>query len=654
MTQTPRQALLASTETGIPAWKPRVLGAMLIWAFSSLIVAWFEFSIFWDLPLLLFTMDLAAFDQTVLVWTLLARTLLVTAPAILIISASHYFGRATAARGLAWTAHLTVLSWLVIDCGLQRVTGATLWHYVEKISMTEDLSIGGDISTITDGIRYSLFMIGSRIVLLAVAVRGVMFVWRTSSFRSGLSPAFIIIAVFVAASIPGVIVAREFVENRESLNQVHQAMAFRTWLFHPQRICDTSTAAFGISCDDEFADLEDDARKLCKAHRADWPASHGLASVPDDAVAVLRPHIVVLLTESLRHDVLTPEHTPRLSRWAERSLVTEHHFSGSNCSELGAFAFLYSRYPMSYADTLDRQVPSEACHLLSRLGYERKAISSCSPYFCRMNEFIGPLNFDHEVNFAGDGTPWEEKDQRVLSTIAGEIKTASKPQFIFSHMMASHYSYYYPPEYDSSPPDCVPPLPAEPRPVDLLRDRYYKSLAFVDECYDRFLEELEGTNTIVVVTGDHGEAFMDNGFLCHGTRLSDIQTRTPVMIHGPNVPPGRISATTGHVDLMPTLLQLAGAGNSILTASHGQSLLDVAKGHIQLLTQVQAGQWECLLVHDDGRLGFTLPSNAEGLRITGFYNARGRIDPPLQRHPDEVPAWKARLREAFGNGTAID
>ena len=577
---------------------------MLVWLGSSVLVAWFEFGIFWNLPLLLFTMDLSLFDQTLVVWSLLARTLLVTSPAMLVIAASHGFGRWKPVRCVAWTWHLLVLTWLIIDCGLQCVTGASLGHYIDKAMMTEDLSLGGDVSVLTEGIQTALWIMGGRTLLLFAGCYCAMRLCLGSRFRKYLPAGLKVVSVLSVVGLLGVVAAREFVQNHQCLEQLHGAMALRTWLFHPQRIADYGAAAFEKHAQEEFEEAATDLRSLCQASAR--PEQHLLRLAAADANSGMaqRPNIVILFTESFRHDVLNPERLPRLSRWADRSLVAEQHFTNSNCSELGAFACIYSRFPLSYDDTLDHRVPSEASAAWQQMGYHRQLICSCSVNFCRMNEFLGPLNFDQETTFAERGNPWHDNDRRTLSGIADEVRAASRPQLIFSILMATHYAYdFYPPEYDVHPPSSVPPLPPNPGTADLLRDRYFKALAFLDAEFDEFLNAVADTNTIVVITGDHGESFLDDGFLCHGTRLSDIQSRTPLMIFGPNVKPGRLTVSTSHVDLMPTLLHMAGADKNVLKLSHGRSLLTVRENRSQLLIHAQTSEWHTLLVHEEGRAG---------------------------------------------------
>jgi arylsulfatase A-like enzyme len=83
---------------------------------------------------------------------------------------------------------------------------------------------------------------------------------------------------------------------------------------------------------------------------------------------------------------------------------------------------------------------------------------------------------------------------------------------------------------------------------------------------DRLGEILDGLarrgladSTLVVVTSDHGEEFLDHGSVFHGYTLYEEQLRVPLVLRDPRGPGGlRIEATTRHVDLLPTLLDLLG------------------------------------------------------------------------------------------------
>jgi glucan phosphoethanolaminetransferase (alkaline phosphatase superfamily) len=656
----------ATPQTGAPAPERRyalITSALLIWLVTSVLTAWFEFTIFWNLPLLLFTMNLSTFDQVLVVWSLWARILLVTSPAIAVIAFSHHRGSSRWLRCVGWVWHFFVLAWLVIDSGLQCVTGASFWHYVEKAMVTEDLSLGGDVTAITEGVQQALWITGVRIAMIFVVSHFAFRAVAASRFRHALKTMTRGTVACCVVVVAGIVGAREFVQQQPALEQLYGTIAFPAWLFHPDRIAQYGTAAFGKDCTEEFSDVAADLHRLTHTPAESAAATTlsaldrrqtlrtasldhaGLLSGPQLSTHTLRPNIVVLLTESIRYDAFCEQHTPRLNRWKERGLVAEQHYTNSNCSEFGAFACMYSQFPLCYDETLDKQIPSAPCTQLKELGYQRQLIASCSVNFCRMNEFLGPLNFDRTSIHSPKGNPWHDNDNRTLSEIATVVQNADAPQFVFSILMATHYAYDYPPAYDLKPPACVPPLPQDPTNADVLRDRYWKALAFLDERLDQFLTQVADTNTIVAITGDHGESFLDDGFLCHGTRLSDIQSRTPLIIIGPGVPVQRLQHSTGHVDLLPTLLHLVSDEEVPVAHSHGKSLLTVSKNRSQLLTQAHTNYWEVLLVNEAGRLAVKVPRNSKHVSVMGFFDSNGRVDLNQQRDPDQIAVWKQRFKD---------
>jgi arylsulfatase A-like enzyme len=101
-----------------------------------------------------------------------------------------------------------------------------------------------------------------------------------------------------------------------------------------------------------------------------------------------------------------------------------------------------------------------------------------------------------------------------------------------------------------------------PETIERLKCLYDGGIAFVDDEMGRFFDELRRLglweNTLVVVTSDHGEAFLEHGVPDH-TELYDEILRVPLILHGPGVPKGQRFPTYARtVDIAPTILALAG------------------------------------------------------------------------------------------------
>ena len=107
------------------------------------------------------------------------------------------------------------------------------------------------------------------------------------------------------------------------------------------------------------------------------------------------------------------------------------------------------------------------------------------------------------------------------------------------------------------------------------RKLYYYLLKLVDKAIGRILEALEQSgmadDTIVVFTSDHGDLLGAHGGLIQKwCNAFDEATRVPLLIAGPGIEPGRgIDVPTSHVDLIPTLLGLAGIDLEQATAGVG-------------------------------------------------------------------------------------
>jgi arylsulfatase A-like enzyme len=93
------------------------------------------------------------------------------------------------------------------------------------------------------------------------------------------------------------------------------------------------------------------------------------------------------------------------------------------------------------------------------------------------------------------------------------------------------------------------------------RSRYAGEIAYFDASFGRLLEALSrrGRPNVVALTADHGESFGEGGYyLSHGHATTPDQAHVPLLLRAPGLPPGRRRDPVHHVDVAPTLLELAG------------------------------------------------------------------------------------------------
>ena len=96
----------------------------------------------------------------------------------------------------------------------------------------------------------------------------------------------------------------------------------------------------------------------------------------------------------------------------------------------------------------------------------------------------------------------------------------------------------------------------------LARARYDAEVWATDREVGRLLQAIERLPSkrpwVVIVTSDHGEAFNEHGMSWHGMEVWESLVRVPLIIAAPGMTAQVIDRRRSHVDLVPTILDLAG------------------------------------------------------------------------------------------------
>jgi tetratricopeptide (TPR) repeat protein len=163
----------------------------------------------------------------------------------------------------------------------------------------------------------------------------------------------------------------------------------------------------------------------------------------------------------------------------------------------------------------------------------------------------------------------------VLDSRGGDEITRAGIAFVRDHHDRPFFLWlhYYDPHFPYAPPAAFASRFAD--------DRYAGEVAFADECVGRVIEELDrlglDDQTLVVVTGDHGEGLGDHGESRHSYLVYQSTMHVPLLFMGPGVPRGRrVQAPVQTVDIAPTILAWAGLEPSI--PADGASLLPAFTG----------------------------------------------------------------------------
>jgi len=301
-----------------------------------------------------------------------------------------------------------------------------------------------------------------------------------------------------------------------------------------------------------------------------------------------RPNILVFVIDSLRADMLAEETMPRTSAFSANARRFEDHLSGGNATRHGIFSLLYGIHGTYWMPVRVEHAPPVLLTVLAKLGYDLHAFSTSSLSFpeFRSTAFVA---MEDAVE---DRFPFKRKAERDayipvrFDEWLGEREAAGRkgPFFCFAFADAPHGTYDWPRENTVFTPcvDRVDYIDMSGSPskelIGEVFNSYRNAVHFADSVVGRMLEALERRGildeTIVVVTGDHGEEFFEHGYFGHTSNFTAVQTHVPLVIGGPGIPPGVERRPTSHVDLAPTLLELLGADPSVRAKwSQGEDLL---------------------------------------------------------------------------------
>jgi membrane-anchored protein YejM (alkaline phosphatase superfamily) len=174
------------------------------------------------------------------------------------------------------------------------------------------------------------------------------------------------------------------------------------------------------------------------------------------------------------------------------------------------------------------------------------------------------------------------------------------------------------------------------------RNPEFRKTCFVDLAAG-VLDDLERRglleNTVVVITGDHGQEFGEGGYIGHNSAFDDWQTHVPLILHHPGVKPGHIGKMTAHQDVLPTTLALLGSAADPAGYCLGSDILGPGEREYTV-----AASWnEAAMITADGpRVAF--PLGAYRFSTLKVYDGRCR---PLTDRDIYLARNAKRLREVL-------
>ena len=294
-------------------------------------------------------------------------------------------------------------------------------------------------------------------------------------------------------------------------------------------------------------------------------------------------NIVWLVAESWRSDMVTPEIMPNTYKFANDQQWFEDHYSGGNGTRMGMFTQFYGLYGHYWFDVLRNRRPPLLIEQLRSENYQFKAITSSAFTYPEFDKTIFSSLPPENLQEFNKGHGWErdQKNTGDLISFIQEKEGEDDPFFAFMFFESAHANYYFPDE-DIIEEDYIEDF--NYLTVDIqesmpqIKARYTNATHHLDRQLARVYKVLEEgdlmENTIVVLTGDHGEEFMENGRWGHNSTFSQPQIRVPMIIHIPGMEKKRHTVASSHLDMPATVLNALGLDVPAKRHSFGQDLFD--------------------------------------------------------------------------------
>jgi len=309
-----------------------------------------------------------------------------------------------------------------------------------------------------------------------------------------------------------------------------------------------------------------------------------------------RPNLFLLVLDSWRRDAFDAELTPNLFAFADGARRFDDHISSGNDTRFSLFSMLYGLHGSYWLKVLPRRnkalplreqdtqaQPPVLLEALRAEGYDVRVFSAASMNFPKFRDTawatLPPENvidsFLDEEGRPRTELSWE-KDLLVADAVEGWLEERERagderPFLCFVLLDGTHQPYFnpggpYQPSVERLEYVKLGMATEGPRAEvlgELLENTYKNCVLQADRTAGRLLDSFEQRalldETVVMVTGDHGEEFGENGFWGHTSNFSPQQVEVPFYLKGPGVETGVEARPTSHLDVSNSLLELLGA-----------------------------------------------------------------------------------------------
>lgn len=298
-----------------------------------------------------------------------------------------------------------------------------------------------------------------------------------------------------------------------------------------------------------------------------------------------KPNIFIFVIESLRSDFITKEIAPTLYKFKEENISFEKSLSNANATHQSWFALFYSNYPFvwKYYKDINWKTGATSLYILKKIGYDINVFSAPELKYYSMKDILfgENVNLTKSFNLFPHYHP-KEACESDIDAINEMEKNLKKDQNVYiTFFDSTHFLYSWPKDFNAK---FKPYAKAEDlniytsiNSIELVKNRYRNAINFTDSLLNDFFEKLKKQNlwddSIIVIVGDHGEEFYEEGHLFHASHLSSMQTNVPIYFKlGKNLRKCQDRKLICHMDVFPTILDYLFEKNQFDDLLSGESI----------------------------------------------------------------------------------
>jgi Sulfatase len=294
-----------------------------------------------------------------------------------------------------------------------------------------------------------------------------------------------------------------------------------------------------------------------------------------------RPNVILISIDTLRADHLgtygyASDTSPFIDSIARRGAVFDDVTVPMPATDPSHAAMLTGLHPvktglLSNAMVLAPEVETLA-EVLREAGYATWGATGVYHLSSRHGFGQGFDRFEAVPLEAAVRRPADAVNADVVRWIQeSTAERSDRPLFLFVHYFDVHYPYINHEHPERFPGDTS---------LRSTIEAYDSGVRFVDAHIRSIWSALEradrASNTIIVITSDHGEQLGEHGVIAGHLDLYQETIRVPLIIAGPGIAPRRIRDTVSSMDIGPTILEAV--GRSFSGRTDGRSLARLLDG----------------------------------------------------------------------------